>query len=51
MLSNSGAILLQRGLVTAEQLALDDFRRRARELLDDKPRRWYFSYHVRMGVK
>lgn len=51
MLSNAGATLLQRGLVTSEQLELDDFRRRARAILDDQPRRWYFSYHVRLGVK
>jgi SAM-dependent methyltransferase len=51
LLSNRGAMLLQRGLVTAEQLDLDDLRRRAQALLDDWPRRWYFSYHVRLGVK
>jgi SAM-dependent methyltransferase len=51
MLSNSGAILLQRGVVTAEQLNLDGFRERARALLGERERPWYFSYRVRYGVK
>jgi ubiquinone/menaquinone biosynthesis C-methylase UbiE len=51
MLSNSGSILLQRGLVTEAQLNLDDFRARAHTLLGEAPRRWYFSYRVRLGVK
>jgi ubiquinone/menaquinone biosynthesis C-methylase UbiE len=51
MLSNSGSILIERGIVTGEQLDLEDFRARARALLGDMPRRWYVSYRVRYGVK
>lgn len=51
MLSNSGSILMERGVVTSEQLDLEDFRTRARVLLGESPRRWYFSYRVRYGVK
>jgi ubiquinone/menaquinone biosynthesis C-methylase UbiE len=51
MLSNSGSILIERGVVTDEQLDLEAFRARARALLGDAPRRWYFSYRVRYGVK
>jgi ubiquinone/menaquinone biosynthesis C-methylase UbiE len=51
MLSNSGSILMERGVVTSEQLDLEDFRARARVLLGESPRRWYFSYRVRYGVK
>lgn len=51
MLSNSGAVLMERGVVTGEQLDLEAFRARARALLGDTPRRWYFSYRVRYGVK
>jgi ubiquinone/menaquinone biosynthesis C-methylase UbiE len=50
-LSNSGSILLERGVVTSEQLELENFGARARALLGDTPRRWYFSYRVRYGVK
>ena len=50
-LSNSGAILIERGVVTAEQLDLENFRAQARAILGDTPRRWYFSYRVRYGVK
>jgi ubiquinone/menaquinone biosynthesis C-methylase UbiE len=51
MLSNSASILIERGIVTGEQLDLEDYRARARALLGDMPRRWYFSYRVRYGVK
>jgi ubiquinone/menaquinone biosynthesis C-methylase UbiE len=51
LLSNSGSILLERGVVTGEQLDLETFRAQARALLGDTPRRWYFSYRVRYGVK
>jgi ubiquinone/menaquinone biosynthesis C-methylase UbiE len=51
MLSNSGSILMEHGVVTGEQLHLDDFRTRAQAILGDAPRRWYFSYRVRYGVK
>jgi ubiquinone/menaquinone biosynthesis C-methylase UbiE len=50
-LSNSGANLLEHGVVTAEQLDLVSFRAQARAILGDTPRRWYFSYRVRFGVK
>jgi ubiquinone/menaquinone biosynthesis C-methylase UbiE len=51
MLSNSGSILMEHGVVTDEQLRLEDFRARARTILGASPRRWYFSYRVRYGVK
>jgi hypothetical protein len=51
MLSNSGSILMEHGVVTDEQLHLEDFRARARTILGASPRRWYFSYRVRYGVK
>jgi ubiquinone/menaquinone biosynthesis C-methylase UbiE len=50
-LSNSGSILIERGIVTTEQLDLEDFRARARAMLGDTPRRCYFSYRARYGVK
>jgi SAM-dependent methyltransferase len=51
MLSNSVSILMEQGVVTGEQLDLEDFRARARSILGDSPRRWYFSYRVRYAVK
>jgi ubiquinone/menaquinone biosynthesis C-methylase UbiE len=51
MLSNSGSILMEHGVVTGEQLHLEEFRTRARSILGDTPRRWYFSYRARYGVK
>ena len=51
MLSNSGSILIEHGIVTSEQLHLEDFRARAQAILGDTPRRWYFSYRARYGVK
>jgi ubiquinone/menaquinone biosynthesis C-methylase UbiE len=51
MLSNSGSILMEHGIVTGEQLRLEDFRARAHAILGDTPRRWYFSYRVRFGEK
>ena len=51
MLSNSGSILMEHGVVTDEQLHLEDFRARARTILGASPCRWYFSYRVRYGVK
>jgi hypothetical protein len=50
-LSNSGAIMMDRGVVTAEQLDLENFGAQARAILGDTLRRWYFSYRVRYGVK
>jgi ubiquinone/menaquinone biosynthesis C-methylase UbiE len=51
MLSNSGSILMEHGVVTSEQLDLENVRAQARALLGNTPRRWYFSYRVRYGVK
>lgn len=51
MLSNSGSILIEHRIVTGEQLQLEDFRARAQAILGATPRRWYFSYRVRYGVK
>jgi hypothetical protein len=42
---------MEHGVVTGEQLHLEDFRARARSILGDTPHRWYFSYRVRYGVK
>jgi SAM-dependent methyltransferase len=51
MLSNSASILLQRGLVSEEQLHLDAFRARAADLFAAEAPPWYLSYRVRLGVK
>jgi hypothetical protein len=42
---------MEHGIVTSKQLHLEDFRARAQAILGDTPRRWYFSYRVRYGVK
>jgi ubiquinone/menaquinone biosynthesis C-methylase UbiE len=51
MLSNSGSILMEHGIVTGEQLQLQEVRARAQAILGETPRRWYFSYRVRYGAK
>jgi SAM-dependent methyltransferase len=50
-LSVSAAILLARGLVTEEELGLAALRSRAEDMMGASPRPWYFSYHVRIGLK
>ena len=51
MLSNSAAIFMQHGFVTAQQLRLDEFRARAADLFAADAPPWYLSYRVRYGVK
>ena len=46
----SVATLLKRGMSEA-QVGLPEFRRAIQRALGDRPREWYFSYRVRLGIK
>jgi ubiquinone/menaquinone biosynthesis C-methylase UbiE len=50
-LSNAIAPYLHRGLLNEQEIGLDRFKQVAQEHIGDKPIPWYFSYHVRIGVK
>ncbi len=50
-LSNAIAPYLHRGLLNEQEIGLDRFKQAAQEHIGDKPIPWYFSYHVRIGVK
>ncbi|MHB8599271.1 MAG: class I SAM-dependent methyltransferase [Ktedonobacteraceae bacterium] len=50
-LSNAIAPYLHRGLLNEQEIGLDRFKQVAQEHIGDRPIPWYFSYHVRIGVK
>jgi len=50
-LSNVIAPYLQKGLLSEQEIGLDRFIQVAQEHIGATPIPWYFSYHVRIGVK
>lgn len=50
-LSNIIAPYLHRGLLSEQEIGLDRFKQAAQERIGATPVPWYFSYHVRIGVK
>ncbi len=50
-LSNIIAPYLSRGLVSEQEIGLDRFKQAAWEHIGETAIPWYFSYHVRPGVK
>lgn len=50
-LSNVIAPYLQKDLLSEQEIGLDRFIQVAQEHIGATPIPWYFSYHVRIGVK
>jgi hypothetical protein len=42
---------LKQGHLTEQEVGLDHLKRIAQDFIGSEPIPWYFSYHVRMGIK
>jgi ubiquinone/menaquinone biosynthesis C-methylase UbiE len=50
-LTNGVVQFLQKGLLSEDEIGLASFQQEAQEAIGSEPIPWYFSYHVRIGIK